>query len=353
MKNYKSFINENNIEKLTLKEVLTKIIKKELKPDTIFEYFGDKINKYKIINNDSDYIKFDVRYEEIDDILDVPEGTTNLIQYLDFYDYEYYVDDSEVDYISYNLTDKQKKNLIEFAKYIGYKNTNYNDANFFPELIEEYNLSEIKDDYIGELMDIKKNAVQRKKHEEIDKLVPFEIDNDGLDLNYEETIKYINQFDLKEITTLEELFESIPNKIDYNNEIEYDISDYENYEDMIETINSAINMIWDSEHKLLEPNYIITLIYNIRDNKENINIIKKIFDKISWEYKEKFYMEGYKYYFQMYYSEDSDTYKWIVSDDFNKRLEKYINDNDIDSDDEMIKTYKQMRIKTKAKQFKI
>jgi len=332
-----------------LKVILSKIISGSIEPEEILNYLGDNDVLKKLKSKSGDYddemLSIDLNNDDVDDLLGLYRSTTTIIQNIDTYGYEYYVDDSEIDYIEYYLNDTQKQKLINFAKFVGYENTKYN-AQFYPELIEDFNLESLKSNYVGELSNIKENAVKEKKTKEIDEPSPVVIDYRGIELSYEDAIKFIEDNEL-EVYTLSELFEHIGSILPYDEEFEYDITDYENFKDLTQTIDSAIDNIWNDDFKELQSDYIIKLIYSF---DKNISILKKLFDLIEWNSKERFYMKGYKYYFEMYYN-DSDIHKWIVSSDFNKRLNKYI--ENIDEDDEMIQTYKEMRKKKQVKRFKL
>jgi len=351
LKTYKQLFENKSLP--ALKETLEKIINDEQLPSVILNHITGDLEDIKIGIED-DIITFKVDYDVIDDLLDISRGTTYSIERIDWYDYEYYVDESEIEYIGEYLTDKQKEKLINFAKYVNYEKTNYEDDNFFYNLIIDFNLDLIKSDFIGEMMSIKQTAIKKKKYEEIDNETPFIINNhDNIELSYKKSLDFIKKHNLENIKTLTELFKKIGELLPYHVEFEYDIYDYEDYSNMKSTLDSSIKMIWDDEIGILKSYYIRDLIHSYSDDINNISILKKIFDKINWEDKENFNMYGYKYYFEMVSSKDREIYKWFISDDFNNRLKKYIKDNNIDESDDMVKTYRKMRKKEKVKQFKI
>lgn len=353
---YKQLFESNS--EMNLITVLEKIMSGELPPQEIknhiddIEYdekFTDYINTYDDDEFDDNFLeieleKFDLAYFE--SLMDLDKGILKWMDSVGTYNYDYNVDDSEIEYIDNNLNDAITKKMKKFAKELNF-DYDESDENICYKFINEYKLSYIKDVYLTELSLIHKNAIEKKKKKEIDDVTPIFFNHENFTINYEEAVKFLKTNKFTDVNTIFELFDKIGETLPYSYEIEYEVYEYENYDDLGKDIENSINMYWDDKYELVEERYWRDLVSDRETEKE---FIIKLFDKIDWFEQFSHYQER-KYYIEIV----SDKLKpWILSNDFMTRLKKYASDYDIKIEDEkMYKLLTTMKRETATRDFNL
>ena len=314
-----------NIENTTLNEVITNILSGDKKPDDILLYL-DIQEKHKILETSKDELIFNIKIKDFEDLLEIKNGVLGFLENVKSHEYEYYVDESESDYIHYCMRPEEIEKLLNFAKFLNFKiDASPKVEGQFTEFFEEFNLKDITDSYITSLSMIKGKAVSKLIKKEIEDRQPFHYmflyDNEydlEVTLQYEDVLEFL---DRKEVDSISELLEMVGNTLPYNYEIEYNCSEYEDdkdYEQLKNDIKFEISLYWDDVLNIPEDKFWIK---NIK--YDNIDLIKDHFDDIDWYFKIRYYQEN-KYAFE-YAQPKSNCYKWFVSNDFSNRLDKGIN----------------------------
>jgi len=357
LKTYKQLFESNS--EMNLITVLEKIMSGELQPQEIknhiddIEYdkkFTDYINTYDDDEFDNNFLeislkKFDLAYFE--SLMDLDKGILKWIEHIDTYNYDYNVDDSEIEYIDNNLNDSITKKMKNFANEL---NFDYDDSdeNICYKFVKEYNLLHIKDTYLSELSSIKEKATVKRKKVEIDDVTPIYFDYEIFTISYENAVDFLKTNKFTDVMTIFDLFDKIGENIPYSYEIEYENYEYENYDNFEKDIEASVDFYWDDEIGIIEDRYFIDIL---SEANTSLELVQKIFNNIDWFEKIKYYSYGYKYYVDIILDGFNEKLKtWLLSSDFISRLEDYakVNDIEIKNEELYLKISKMRKAKVSA-----
>ena len=201
----------------------------DFKPEIILDYIGLDEDEYKIPKEYEPYgdYKYDKKgftilmsSKDLADLMDNESDDIERVLSLTSYysQYEYYVDDSDLDYINFYLNPEIINDIKDLADLFNYD----------LDIVDEENEGNIRKffDYLGldkKLKDFKneiamenERAVEKAAKELLNSL-PFRLSNEyssskfnlELKFDYNDMIEYMNKHDLKDIKTIKKLLEHI------------------------------------------------------------------------------------------------------------------------------------------------
>lgn len=268
----------------------------DFKPEDIEKYIGLKEKNY-IIQTEWNYKehKYVPIYDDIsltiytkesilEELMNIEQGVIGYFFGIinPYSNWEYYVDDGELNYIGRNLTDENIEKVKKLGemfdiklKFDEYGVKEGEIYNLFEELGLKKEIQELKYDIESEYEDTIK--IEAKK---IIKELPFEIsscykDDFNLEItfSYESIIEYIKKNNLKDIKTIKDFLKNVSSDLSY----EIDSSAYENlgdFEDLNRNFEYCVENYIDSPDDVF-PRLIII---------DNLDLFKKKIDLARFDY---------------------------------------------------------------------
>lgn len=331
----------------------------DFKPEDIVNYIGLDEEDYKL--KSGSYYRYEPEYyddklfifmksSELDNILNKQEGTTNFILTLDAYynNYEYYVDDSELDYLGNYLPKETIIELKKFAKLFKYKLKFDKDGikeceiyNFFIYL----GLKDKLDDFKNEISMENERAVEKLARHLIKSLpliLSFEHNGDfdiELEFNYKKIVEYMKENKL-EVYSIKELLENVSEFTDFSNEIEYDggKEEYIDYKDLIRDVDNTI------ENYTISPDDIFVKLIQV----DNLKAFQDNFSKAIFNYNYDVFIDYKKMemnLFKLAAHYKGEILQWFMTKEFEEKMKKRTADE--------FESYEQFIYKEQAAKFNI
>ena len=265
------------------------------------------------------------------DILNIEDGTLDFfMQFQGYNNYEYYVDNDELNYLHYYLDESNSNKIKELAKKFKYKlkinNDNYEEGTIH-KFLTYLGLIDLEKNILVEISYEKERCVTKEVNR-IMKSLPFEISylsrnekfNYELDFNTDTIFKYIEENKLNNIKTIKDFLENISEKSELTYEVEYQIDGDADYTELNISIGEKLDKYIDSNDEVFP--YIIMY--------DSLSAIKKNTKLALFDYKYKIrfnYEEKKGNLFELAKEVNGEIYNWFNSYEFEKLIKK-IGDND-------------------------
>jgi hypothetical protein len=314
---------KNNIdENLDSSKDLIDVLESEnFDSNHILDYLGLDEDEYKIAQYYSYYESpiYDIngitllttsKYLEF--LMGIEENSINFVySFTNYYNqYEYYVDDDELNYLENYLTTENEKQTIELAKIFGIKlstDGNRLQEGQFYKLFDKLGLYYKLNNYKGEISMENERAVEKAAKKVISEL-PFKIDfinkkdyDIEIEIVYDDVVKHIKENNLKDVKTIKDFLEKCVHEIgtdieydkknqflgdfkDLNREIENDLDDFITWPDGIFT-----NLIIENKLKLFKKKIELANFGHYYDIRVNYNNVRKNLFQLSEHYKNSIY----------------------------------------------------------------
>lgn len=332
------YLKDNPIEESKENnKTLLKILESEsFKADDIINYIGFDEDDYKI-ESEYNYHKHEdvpsiynegidilIKPDVLEDAMGIDEGILSWFLSFGSYgnNYEYYVDEEELNYLNNYLTD-EILNKIKKLSIIFNSNIDPNKEGEICELFYNLGLKSHLDDFKNEISYENERAVEKAVKETIDSL-PYGIDNiydkNGfnitLNFEYKDIIKYIKENKIEEVETLKEFIENVSENSDFNYEIEY--NNYEYLDDFKDLRNEVENI---TDAYLDNPDEVIPKIIQ----EDNLEMFKKNIEHALFSYEYTIFMDFKREklnLFELIKRVNGKILKWIKTDEFKNIIEK-------------------------------
>lgn len=329
---------DNNINLIT---ILEEIKSEKLDPLEIEKYMGFDDDEYEFSHLydsqhydklvDKDGITFKINFEELENIKGLEEGVINWILNLTNYysGYEYYVDDSDMDYLDRYLPEDSLNKIEKLAKKFKYKLKKDKEGDI-REFFEYLGLDDDLEDYKNEISMENERAVEKNAHELV-KLLPFEIDNKHsknfnceIVIDYETIIDYMKKNNIK-VNSIKDFFENVSELDDFSFEIEHDHYEYLNdFKDLTLEVNNDVSKYLDQPDEVF-PHMI--KYDKIEAFKKNIKMALFSYDYDIWLNGNRESVNLFK--IAKFY--DNNIYKWFLTDEFEEILKKIGDEKDMEN----------------------
>jgi hypothetical protein len=252
------------------------------------------------------------------------------MQFQGYNNYEYYVDNDELNYLHYYLDESNSNKIKELAKKFKYKlkinNDNYEEGTIH-KFLTYLGLIDLEKNILVEISYEKERCVTKEVNR-IMKSLPFEISylsrnekfNYELDFNTDTIFKYIEENKLNNIKTIKDFLENISEKSELTYEVEYQIDGDADYTELNISIGEKLDKYIDSNDEVFP--YIIMY--------DSLSAIKKNTKLALFDYKYKIrfnYEEKKGNLFELAKEVNGEIYNWFNSYEFEKLIKK-IGDND-------------------------
>lgn len=310
--------------------------------DKIIDYIGLKDGEYEIETTyyDNRYpnrVKYNgselsilMNHVTLERLMDVEEGTINYIQSLASNyggNYEYYVDDDELNYIHSYLSGS----TINFVKYLAHKfdfQIEPEEEGEIKELFQNLGLENILDEIKNEVSNEHESAIKQLANDVLKKL-PFELNyaNGNKDFeiyfNYEEVITYIKKHNLK-VKTIKEFIENGDyDEFDYG--IDYSDGKYDflgNFEDVDKVVRNTCEQYTDYPDELFSKLIEHNKLELIQKKKDLADFYQRYKAWIDYDRKEHTLFELAKHY-------KNSVLEWFKTYEFQQWfIEEYIDKDD-------------------------
>jgi len=329
------------------KDLISILSSPDFKPEDIVNYIGLEEKEYEIdfnteynyethryeSNYDKDGVKILLKTITLEDLMDIEHSViAYFLQFTGYNDYEFYVDDDELNYLGHYLPDelieKIKKLSILFNTGIDIEENKYNQIEAIPKLFEYLGLKDKLDDFKSEIAMENERAIEKSAIAEIKKL-PFELDykyggdfDIELYFDYEKLIEYIKKNDIK-AKTIKDVLENIYNADEFTFENEYErASEFMgDFKDLIRSVENVVDEYLDSPEEIFPKAIAIDNLELLQNNMElaDFENIYEVYIK---------YNRKMKNLFQIAKEYNGEILKWFSSDKFeeliNNRSEKEI-----------------------------
>lgn len=327
------------------KKLLDILSSENFKPEDIEKYIGLPDDKYDIdiqyewddskrLYNEKEF-QLKINSDTLEDLMNIERGV------LDFYlrttsyygDYEYNVDDDELDYLDRYLPDELLAKIKKLGELFGL-DIDPNEEGKINELFTYLSLDDVLDDCKMEIASENERAVKKSTQKELDSL-PFDIDytysnsqfNLQLTFEYDTIIEYMIENKI-EVKNLKEFIENISTDFDYS--IEYESSEYtEGFKDLIELIKNKVKKY------LKEPDELFPILIE----KDNLELFKNKIDLAFFTFEYDGWYGG-QYREKLNLFEISKRYKnkfleWFKTYDFQKNI--------IENNYDKVELYKELK----------
>ena len=291
LKSYKLFENDDE----DTPNLISILESPDFKPEDILKHIGLDEKDYEI---DTDYhrnpeysnegVKLLIYDNLLENLMNIENGFISYIQRItsSYRDYEYYVDDDELNYIYSYLSGSTIEKIKELAKLFDYE-IDTNEEGEIKDFFEYLGLEKLLDEVKSEISMENERAVEKKAQTLLDSL-PFSISpkysgskkNLEIDIDYETIIEYMKKNKI-EVKTLKELFENLEESSDFDYDFEYEgkyefLGDFKDVNNVVETaMENYIDNPDDVFVKLIECD-------NLKLFKEKIDLANFTYTYDSW-----------------------------------------------------------------------
>lgn len=341
-------VTESNEE--NEKNLLT-FLESDFDPKDIQNYIGIDENDYQVKSDrwqsedeiyKSDSLTIFMKSDELENLMNINDGVINwMLNITNYYsNYEYYIDDSELDYLDRYLSYENIKKIEALAKLLKYelKYDKYGDIDIgvIHEFFIKLGLKRELTDFKNEISSEKEQALKASIKDEL-KTIPFEISYSNkekfdieLYFDYEDIIKYIKKHNLQEIKSISEFLENVQNSFSYD--IEYEgLEDYikNGYKDLNREVENVVEKYLDSPDDIFPK---LIQVDNLELFKNNIEYaLFSYWYKIYIKYNDK---EGNL--FELAKIINGDILKWLKTSEFEKYILKNGTKNDLEAYEKFI-----------------
>jgi len=306
----------------------------DFKEDDIAKYIGFDEDDYEFkkerwgvpeISEDGCTIIIDTReLEHLANIYDEGVISWTLQLTYDYNNYEYYIDDEELNYLNNYLSDEILNNIKKMSNIFKYP-IDPNEEGKIRELFEYLNLDDELDTFKNEIRYENERAVQAAASEVVES-IPFEIDTNGvkteLTFDYKTIIEYMKKHNL-DVKTIKEFIENVEGFNDFSYDVEYQ-NKYEHMGDFKDLNSEVENAV---EKYTSSPDDIFPCLIE----KDNLEVFKKIKELALFSYSYDIWLlnkNGYRdkrerlnlFELAKYYN--GDILKWFLTDKFEKYIKK-------------------------------
>jgi hypothetical protein len=253
-------------------------------PEKILDYIGLDKDEYEVNTTTitNAYVEILMSSSHLEKFMDIEDGMLSYMTSLasQYNNYEYYVDDDELNYVSGYLSGSTINKIKELADILDYE-IDPEEENEIKEFFEYLGLKELMKEIKNEISMENERAVEKAAAHVIS-LLPFGMEshynkkfNLEILFNYQEVIDYIKKHNLK-IKTIKDLLENIYDADEFTTEIEYgDIKQQflGDFDDVNRCVMNAIDNYVDNPDeifpKLIETNNLELL----QSKKELANFV--------------------------------------------------------------------------------
>lgn len=343
-----AYLKENPIEEsvenndVNLITILKDIVSEKLEPFEIEKYMGFDEDEYEFSHQynsiiydklvDNNGMTFQTNFSEIEDIKGLEEGViTWILNLTNYYSgYEYYVDESEMNYLDRYLKKDLLHKIEKLAKKFKYK-INVDREGDIRNFFEYLGLNDDLKDFENEISMENERAVEKAANATI-KSLPFELEekyndknfNCEISINYDTIINYMEKNNL-EVSSIKEFIENVSELDDFSYEIEYNHYEYlENFDDLKRSVENVVNKYLEQPDEVF-PNII--KYDKLKTFKKNINLALFSYNYDIWLKGDRELANLFK--IAKFY--DNNIYKWLLTDDFEEILKKIGDERDMEN----------------------
>lgn len=286
-----------------------------------------------------------VKDKDIEDLMGIENGVIMHMVTLDSYwnNYEYYIDDEELDYLGGYLTDEISKKVLQFSKLFKTE-IEPEEEGEIKKLFLALGLKDDLDNFAGEMSMENEKAV-KKTSEEIINSLPYDIDNVydkgkfnlKLDFHYENIIEYIKENNIEdEVNTISDFIENVTENDELTYEFEYQhhqhLGDFGDLKNEIERI---------VEGYINAPHEVIPKIINV----DNLDMFKKNIDLAIFSFEYGYGWSEKENLFQIAKKIDGNILQYMKTSEFDEIMKK------IGGDD--LEAYRDLILKSDMEMFNI
>ena len=331
-------VKENYSDDDEKKNLIQVLESPDFKPEDIVNYIGLDEEDYKLKSGSyyryepeysKDNITLHVNSKDLERLLSLEDGIINYIRKLTEYhnDYEYYVDDDELNYISYYLPVETLNSIKKFAKLFKFKLKLDKDGIKEGEIVKLFEYLGLKsklNDFKNEISMEKERAVESEAKELL-KSLPFSLSYSDirdpkfdieLVFDYDEVIKYMKENNL-EVKTLIQFLENVSKFTnEFNYEFENEASlETDGYKDLIRDVDNTI------ENFTISPDDIFVKLIQV----DNLKAFKDNFNKAIFNYNYDVYIDYKKVemnLFKLATHYKGEIFNWMQSPEFEEKIKK-------------------------------
>lgn len=251
----------------------------------------------------------------------------------DYSDYDYYVEEDELDYLGNYIGNEAIEKVKKLAKIFNYKLKIDSDGDIeegeIYKMFTYLGLSSELDDYKTEISYAHERAI-KKAAKELIKTLPFDISttyektyNCELSFDYDTIIEYLEKNNL-EVKTIKELLENLSESSDFNYDFEYEGKyDHLEYTDLQKEINNHLDKYVEYPDeifpKLMQTDNLKAFKNNIKLACFNCEYDTRVdYERVNWNL----------FQFANYYK-DGEIFKWFKSDQFEKIIKAIGSESEI------------------------
>jgi hypothetical protein len=326
-----------NIEELENNENLKDVISSpDFNIEDIEKYIGIDDDDYQLdffdgyYSNNKEEFKLFVEESTLTDLLNIENGAIDFfMQFQDYNNYEYNVNDDELNYLHCYLDENSSNKIKTLAKAFKYKlkiNKHGYEEDTINDFLTYLGLIDFEKDILIEISYEKERCVTKEAKRIIESL-PFEISyeynnkfNYELIFNIDTIFKYIEENKLDNIKTIKDFLENISESSELTYEVEYQSDGDADYKNLNKSIGEELDKFINSPDEVFP--YII-MVDSLSAIKKNIKLA--LFD---YHYEIRFnYDEKKGNLFELAIEVNGKIYDWFKSDEFATLIKK-IGDND-------------------------
>lgn len=342
------------------KNLISVLESPDFQPEDIQKYIGLDEKEYKL--KSSSYYNYDPEYDKdsitifmkskkLEDLMDIDNDIIDHLLSFDnhYNNYEYYVEDDELDYLESYLTSELTIKVKELAQLFKFELELESDGNIKKgETRKLFNYLGLKDkleDFKTEMSWENERAVT-KTAKEIIKSLPFDLSHEysgefdlELIFEYDTMIEYMKKHNL-DVKTISEFLENISEASDFSYEFEYDhYSNLGDFNDLKKEIDNAV------DNYISSPDEIFPKLVAI----DNLEAFQNNFEHALFDYT---YDVSIKYdrkrldLFRLAKEYNGKILKWFISPEFEKKIKE-------ESSEEEIENYEQFIFKGDATKYNL
>jgi hypothetical protein len=308
----------------------------DFKPEDILNYIGLDKDKFEFKNEyDVWTYKYNPKYDKdgfeilmntstLEDLMNIENNFINYIQSFNSYgnNYEYYVEDDELDYTSGYLSGDTLKNIKELSILFDYEIDPEEDGSI-RKLFKYLCLDGVLDDIKSEISMENERAVEKSARALV-KSLPFELTpeyggkgknfNISLFFEYDTIIEYMKKHDIK-VSSIKELLENLYEASDFSYDFEYE-GKYDflgDFADVNRVVDNAVDQYINNPDDL----FVKIIEFN------NLELFKKKIDLANFRYNYDLWLNGNRKQYNLFEiakAYNNDILKWFKSYEFQYRL---------------------------------
>lgn len=341
------------------KNLISVLESPDFQPEDIQNYIGLDEKEYKLKSDSYSYnpeyykdnITIFMKSDKLEDLMDVDNGVISHMLSFDnqYNNYEYYVEDNELNYLERYLTPELTIKIKELAKLFKFKLKLEGDGNIEDgetrKLYDYLGLKDKLEDFKNEISYENERAVKATAKDLI-KSLPFDLSHEysgGFDLElifeYDTMIEYMKKHNLN-VKTISEFLENISESNELSYEFEYDhYSNLGDFNDLKKEIDNAL------DDYISSPDGIFPKLIAI----DNLEAIQNNFEHavFNWNYDVWINDDRKKLdLFRLAKEYSGEILKWFTSREFEKKIKE-------EASAEEIENYEQFMLKEDATKYNL